>query len=234
MNGRVDRRRRRSVEQPITQRGERRPGVEQGRHRGHTRPSCSCPSHLLVLASVDRQARGLRDRRRRRLRPHRDLRLLMMLESALHPDPLRADDAVRRLQRQRGHVPLWPRSSSRASSRTSSAPGSPTRSATSAASSCSRGTARSCTSSPRTSSGPTAGSRSTAPRPSSSPDAADHPHLHLAPGRRRAMPFWRFTAAYTFLGCIPWMLTLVRSAAGRRQLGGLEGLPALRRLRRSS
>ena len=45
------------------------------------------------------------------------------------------------------------------------------------------------------------------------------------------MPFWRFTLLTT-LGCIPWifMLTFIGKQVGR-QLGELEGLPALRRLR---
>ena len=46
------------------------------------------------------------------------------------------------------------------------------------------------------------------------------------------MPFWRFTILTT-LGCIPWifMLTFI-GHAGRRELGVVEGRPALRRLRR--
>jgi membrane protein DedA with SNARE-associated domain len=37
--------------------------------------------------------------------------------------------------------------------------------------------------------------------------SADHPHLHLAPGRYRAHPFWRFTVL-TVMGCLPWVLAL--------------------------
>ena len=40
------------------------------------------------------------------------------------------------------------------------------------------------------------------------PDAADRPHLHLDPGRRRAhAPSAKFTL-YTAAGCIPWVLML--------------------------
>ena len=46
------------------------------------------------------------------------------------------------------------------------------------------------------------------------------------------MPFWRFTLL-TFAGCIPWVLHAdAHRQGGRRQLGELEGQPALRRLRR--
>ncbi len=46
------------------------------------------------------------------------------------------------------------------------------------------------------------------------------------------MPFWRFSVL-TLAGCVPWvlMLTFIGQEAGR-QLGGLEGLAALRRLLR--
>ena len=46
------------------------------------------------------------------------------------------------------------------------------------------------------------------------------------------MPFVRFSVL-TFLGCLPWVFMLdVHRPAGRRELDGLEGLAALRRLLR--
>ena len=79
-----------------------------------------------------RQARRLRHRRRRRPRPARDLPADGARER-LHPDPVRGDDALRRLQRPRGRVPAVGRRRWSVRWRTSSARGSPTRSATTAA-----------------------------------------------------------------------------------------------------
>ena len=60
---------------------------------------------------------------------------------------------------------------------------------------------------------------------------ADHPHVHLAAGRRRADAVRRFSIL-TFLGCLPWVfaLTFIGKQVGDNW-DGLEGLAALRRLR---
>ena len=86
----------------------------------------------------------------RRARPARHLRADGGRER-VHPDPVGDDVPVRRLQRlARASTRLLAVVAGRHRSPTSSAPGSPTRSATTAASTSSRSTARSCTSSPRT------------------------------------------------------------------------------------
>ena len=114
-----------------------------------------------------RQAGHLRDQRRRRPRPARGLPAHGGRER-LHPDPVRGDDALRRLQRPPGRIPAVGGRRGRFGGEPRRARGSPTRSAITVVSSCSRSTGSSCTSRPRTSRGPTAGSSATARRPSSS------------------------------------------------------------------
>ena len=99
--------------------------------------------------------------------------VLMAISSALHPDPLRGRDAVRRLRRRRparrahSHAPHdAPRHRrSRACSGRWSARGSPTPSAAAGAWSCSNVTATSSTWARRRSRRPTAGSSATASPP---------------------------------------------------------------------
>ena len=79
---------------------------------------------------------------------------------------------------------------------------------------------------------PTAGSPATARRPCSSRACCRScGRSSRCPAGVAKMPFWRFTV-FTVLGCLPWMLVLDgHRPRGGRQLGGLEGLAALRRLR---
>ena len=112
--------------------------------------------------------------------------LLMVAESACIPIPSETTFLFAGFNVSEGEYSMFAGRRRRARSRTSSAPGSPTRSATSAASTSSRSTARSCTSSPRTCSGRTAGSSATARDGVLHAHAADHPHVHLAARGRRA------------------------------------------------
>ena len=160
--------------------------------------------------------------------------VLMVLESACIPVPSEATMLFAGFNVARRRVLACSPPSRSARSRTSSARGSPTAIGYArAASTCSRSTARSCTSRRATSNGPTAGSSATATPPSSSRACcrSSARSSRCRPGVAR-MPFWRFSVL-TLLGCIPWVLHAhVHRQAGRRQLGGLEGLPPLRGLRR--
>ncbi len=76
----------------------------QTRIRKPTLPSPRDAALRAPRARIDHgQARQLGDDRRRRPRPAGDLRADDAREHA-HPDPVRGDDAVRRLQRRQGHV----------------------------------------------------------------------------------------------------------------------------------
>ena len=121
----------------------------QTRIRTPTLPSSRDAALRAPRSRLDHgQARQLGDDRRRRPRPAGDLRADDAREH-VHPDPVGADDAVRRLQRRQGHV-LADRGRQRSRARpTCSARASPTRSATTAASKRSSATTG-CTSSSRT------------------------------------------------------------------------------------
>ena len=139
---------------------------------------------------------------RGRLRPH-------AARERVHPDPERGDDAVRRLQRLRGPVQPDRGDARRLRSRTSSARGSPTRVGYYGRVDILEKHGRKLHIKP---------SHLAVGRPLVRAPrrrdrllhahAADHPHVHLAAGRRRADAVLALHASSRSPGCLPWVFLL--------------------------